>query len=503
MSQETPTHPPEPAQIQNQIEEFRQLLLRVLQPGFSILQSDIDEIEAKLEDLRKLTANLPAELNSTRKTVQELEAIVNNPHEIAQRMKPVLGPVMFDGTHAEPDTYAGAVAHVVGPAIRIQTRQNYQDIVSALYPVIGGTISKAIAETFEDFRRTIDARLKRDFNLRARVRRFVYRIQGISTTELALRDVLPYKIKNVFLIHRDSGLLLEHLSAAEDVPDLDLISAMLEAIRNFAHDTFKPGGGEGELEEIQYGAYRILLEPGLHAYLAVVLTGSEPLPYSGLMKAVANHINFQHEKALRDFDGKMDDLPDFKSELSGLLNPPLDIPDEMAEEKGLTRGQKTAFTISLLSAMLVFFLAVFYCYYTIRLWPVVFPGPSATPTQTSIFTSTATITVTATPTRLPTFTPTLTQTPLPSATIPYVVSVTVGNVWVRTEPSASAPRTRYIIESKTPVRIYAVEGNWARITWQDKMGAFEGWIPLDWLAVSGEIPPGMVTPTLTKTPYRR
>lgn len=496
MAKETPPLSPASQQIQTQLEEFRQLLLRVLQPGFSVLQSDIDEIKDRLEHLKKLTADL----DSTQRIVRELENKLNDPAEEANRMKPVLGSVMYDGASTEPDAYAGAVAHVVGSAIRIQTKHNYQDIVSALYPVIGGTITKAIAETFEDFRRTIDARLKRDFNLQARVRQFVYRIQGVSQTELAMRDLLPYQIKNVFLIHRDSGLLLEHLASSEDVPDLDLISAMLEAIRNFARDTFKRGGTEEELEEIQYGAYRILLEPGLHAYVAVVLTGSEPLPYSGLMKAIAHKINFDHENVLRRFDGNMDQLPDFKKALAPLLNPPADIPDEMSAEKGLTRGQKTAFTISLLGAMAVFFMAIFYCYYTIRLWPVVFPGPSPTPTQTS---PAPTASPSPTATLPPTLTPTTTFTPLPSPTIPYVESVTVGNVWVRTLPDAAAPRTRYIIESKTPVRIYALYGNWARITWQDKMGAFEGWIPLDWLAISGDIPSMMVTPTVTKTPYKR
>lgn len=503
MAKVTPPLTPAPAPVENQIEDLRQLLLRVLQPGFAVLQSDIDEINAKLEELKRITSADKQSLKELAEKANDIEHTIDNPDEIARRVKPVLGSVMYAGTSDDPDPYAGAVARVVGPAIRLQTKQNYQDIVSALYPVIGGTITKAITETFEDFRKSIDARMKRDLNIQARVRHFLYSIRGVSESELALRDVLPYKIKNVFLVHRNSGLLLEHLSTTDEEPDLDLISAMLEAIRSFARDTFQRGEGEGELEQIQYGEYKILLEPGLHAYAAVVLTGSEPLPYRRLMRSKVNQINLQHEEALREFDGRMDRLPNFKDNLSALLNPPADISEELGAEKELTRGQKTAIGVSLIGAVVVFILAIFYCYYTIRLWPVAFPGPSPTPTNTAIFTATSTATSTSTAIPTLTSTPTLTYTPQPSPTIPYVDSVTVGNVWVRTLPDAAAPRTRYIIESKTPVRIYAVQGNWAKITWQDKMGAFEGWIPLEWLAISGEISPGMITPTLTKTPYAR
>jgi hypothetical protein len=76
------------------------------------------------------------------------------------------------------------------------------------------------------------------------------------------------------LIHRETGLLLRHVtSEPEALPDSDLVSGMLTAIRDFVGDAV---GGDPEsdvdLDAIQYGAEAILggrdgLALGLHHWV--------------------------------------------------------------------------------------------------------------------------------------------------------------------------------------------------------------------------------------------
>ena len=54
----------------------------------------------------------------------------------------------------------------------------------------------------------------------------------------------------------------------ERLPDRDLVSGMLTAIRDFASDAFGRAS-EGQLDTIEYGG-AILIEAAQHIYLAVV-----------------------------------------------------------------------------------------------------------------------------------------------------------------------------------------------------------------------------------------
>ena len=90
---------------------------------------------------------------------------------------------------------------------------------------------------------------------------------------MALREALPFTVTDILLIHRETGLLLRHVTGEpEALPDSDLVSGMLTAIRDFSQDAL--GGEEQEeLEEIQYGEQRILIESTLDALVAMDTTG--------------------------------------------------------------------------------------------------------------------------------------------------------------------------------------------------------------------------------------
>ena len=76
---------------------------------------------------------------------------------------------------------------------------------------------------------------------------------GKSFAEVVLLNTLVYRVEQILLIDRRSGLLVQHVTsdprAAEDA---DMISGMLTAIRDFAHDSFRVSEDEG-LEALRVG----------------------------------------------------------------------------------------------------------------------------------------------------------------------------------------------------------------------------------------------------------
>jgi hypothetical protein len=138
------------------------------------------------------------------------------------------------------------IAPVLGEAIRLRIHEARDEIIEALYPVIGKVVQRAVGEAVSDLARSLDAQVKRTFNLRLAWYRLRARFCGASDAQIRLRELLPFVVTDVLLIHHETGLLLYHLTSDFSVTsDVDLFSGMLTAIRDFSQDTL--GGEEGGL----------------------------------------------------------------------------------------------------------------------------------------------------------------------------------------------------------------------------------------------------------------
>ncbi|MEZ4766809.1 MAG: hypothetical protein R2844_00065 [Caldilineales bacterium] len=177
-------------------------------------------------------------------------------------------------TLGDQDAMAAIIAPSLEEALRNAIDQNKEEMVEALYPIIGSTVVRAVTEAVQDLARTVDSRVRTSFSPAALLRRVRAQASGVSSSELALRDALPFEVAEIFLIHRGTGLLLRHVSAGgQAAPDRDLVSGMLTAIP-ICVGRIRPGE-QGQLDAIEYGGRRIL-EAARGAYLAVVVDGVEP-----------------------------------------------------------------------------------------------------------------------------------------------------------------------------------------------------------------------------------
>ena len=129
--------------------------------------------------------------------------------------------------------------------------------------------------------------------------------------------------------------------------DSDLISGMLTAIRDFVQDAF--GRGEaGQLEEIDYGDLRILIEAGKYTYIAAVVEGFEPLGYRGQVRDVLYRIEHNHFRHLRRYDGDATALASAQEEMRTLMVEQLRSRDAGAaarEASRLAEQRRTSHTV--------------------------------------------------------------------------------------------------------------------------------------------------------------
>ncbi len=474
------------ADLHKQVQALQQRA-RKLEDRNHTLELDIRVLERKSRlDTEGLVAHLtPVMTNVVRRTISESGA----------EMAEALGPIM-------------------GESIRVQIRDSRQEMVDALYPIIGSTVQRAVTEYTREIQRNIDQRLRSTLGARGSLRSLWARLRGVSSSELTLRDSFAFRIREIFIIQHGSGMLLAHSHpGSSDIADSDLVSAMLTAIRDFVSDSFAPGDEEAELDEIQFGQDRIIIQSGKYAYVAVVIHGIEPEGFRARLREFVSELHVRFGNALRDYDGDPALLPDFQPLLGQL------IVDLTGEDRGgaLTTRQRWTLAGLLLGLVLIISVGCFYLRFTIALLPVAFPSPTptSTPTPTRTPTATATPTRTPTPTLTPTYTPTSTYTPTPTFTptptrtptrTPTPTSTftptltptpieayTGGHVWVRDEPYQESPH-RLVLFRDTPVRVVAVYGPWAQVIWWEAGQPQSGWVPARWVFTRLPVPPDVVTP---------
>ncbi len=170
------------------------------------------------------------------------------------------------------DALATPVASALGSAVRSQSKS----IVDALFPVIGPLIRKSIAEALRGLMGDINGALEQSFTIRGLRWRIEAWRSGVPYAQVVLKHTLRYRIDHLFVIERDSGLVLRRESAP-GLPDLDAdaIAGMLTAIGQFVRDSVGRDGGDS-LEEARVGEYLLWLIEGPQASIACFIQGVPP-----------------------------------------------------------------------------------------------------------------------------------------------------------------------------------------------------------------------------------
>ena len=192
-------------------------------------------------------------------------------------------------------------------ALRISVQRDPHVLADLLFPVIGPAIRNAVASSLTGMMDALDKMLEQGLSLRSLQWRIESWRTGKPFGEIVLLRSLLYRVEQVFLIHKPTGLLLCHEAAEEAViRDAVLVSGMLTAIQDFVRDSF--GSAEGkELENMQVGDFQVWVAHGPKALLACVSRGVPPQQLGPMIQDRLERIHENFGAALEHFRG--DDAP--------------------------------------------------------------------------------------------------------------------------------------------------------------------------------------------------
>jgi OOP family OmpA-OmpF porin len=248
---------------------------------------------------------------------------LNNPRVRAREMsRSLTEAVRLRG--AQDDSLTEALAPTVVTAFHSSVKKDPRPVAEAISPLMGPAIRRAISAALNSMIQAFDQALKHSLSWRG----LKWRIEALRTgkpfAEVVLLHTLVYRVEQVFLIHKQSGVLLQHVAApAVAAQDADIVSGMLtairQAIRSFARDSF--GSAQDEhIDTLDMGDREVWFETGSQAVLAVVIRGKAPESLRGEFFAPAiEAIYYEQREALESFDGDTTPFELSRPHLEGCL----------------------------------------------------------------------------------------------------------------------------------------------------------------------------------------
>lgn len=192
------------------------------------------------------------------------------------------------------------LAHPVESALHKSVQENPQPLIDVLFPILGPMIRKAVASAMEGLTQALNQAASYSLNP---VFRFQAWRSGMPFAEYVMLQTLVYRVEQLFLIHRETSLVLAHVAAAGgEIQDPDMVASMLSAIQQFAVDSFDLKQSES-LDTFKVGDLQVHIFVGPQVALAAVVRGNLPVEEKTRLQELLESVEFRYSYQLEQFEG--------------------------------------------------------------------------------------------------------------------------------------------------------------------------------------------------------
>ena len=281
-------------------------IARNVDPYYRASFVGVPTADPRMETLRQLLVG--REISELSRVTQ----LLGVPEQLAAAVGDVLPSAV---AHAPQAQLSEAFSPVVERAVQRSIRKDPRTLTDILYPLFLPAIRKSIGEKIDQTFQSLNESLRYIFTWRGLKWRFEAWRTGTSFAEVVLKHSLIYDVEHVFLINRNSGLLIAHVAAENATSeDPQLISSMLSAIQDFVKDSFNEKEQSG-LDTIRFGELRLWSEVGPFATLVAVIRGNPPEELHEIIRDALFRIHGESSEALEQFDGDSTQLAGIKAKL--------------------------------------------------------------------------------------------------------------------------------------------------------------------------------------------
>ena len=239
-----------------------------------------------LEALQSALAQLETEVHSEDAVVQKITPLFDT--ILAQRLQddssrtiPLLAdaiaPILQLTAQKHPEALSRALQGVVSEAISKEIEKNRTKIIDALYPIIGSMITKYVTQSIKELTEKINKKIENSLSIERYKRKLKAKMTGVSETELLLQESSDAKLQALFIIHKESGLLISEAQRSEkEIDDPLMVASMASAIKDFINDWIeRQQEQKSEVQILSYGDAALYIESAGTVYL-IAFFDAEP-----------------------------------------------------------------------------------------------------------------------------------------------------------------------------------------------------------------------------------
>ncbi len=254
-------------------------------------------LDSKLDEVRRLITGYE------RKDLENLNHLIQDPEEFSNEISKLL-PVSIKKLIQKGDITLESLQPVIEDVLKESIRKNPENLSDILFPIMMPAIRKAVTDDIKRMLDTLNTVLENSFSAKKIGWRVKALFSGKSYGEIVLSHAYIYQVKQVFLIHKESGLLLAHVEGEGQTSEKgDLVSSMLSAIKDFVQDSFQ-SNDNNKLGTIELGKLNIWIEQGPKAIIAAIVEGNVPSEYRVLLQETAEAIHVNYSRELEHFEGE-------------------------------------------------------------------------------------------------------------------------------------------------------------------------------------------------------
>lgn len=195
---------------------------------------------------------------------------LDNQLNTRNRLEAKLKPILDDEREGLRNNFPRLFGPQITESIKKQIKESQDEVVEALYPIIGRMIKKYIASEIEKLSEKVDQQMELAFSWEGWKIRIKAWVSGTPQKELMLSKLIEPKIEEIFVVEQQSGLLMGSFSKGNTV-DQDMVAGMLTAIKAFVEDAFTKEAQE--LASIDYDNFKITIKNFRSFFVAVVTSG--------------------------------------------------------------------------------------------------------------------------------------------------------------------------------------------------------------------------------------
>jgi len=321
------------------LEKLKELLLSDELERLKELEERLREISVECRDpeaLREKISPLFDEILSRHLRSKDRKTI-----EILARH---LAEILRESSEIDLPSLTHALQKVLSPAIADEISANKERMIDALYPIMGGMISKYVTNAIRELVASINAKIDEGFSLRSLKRKIKAKVTGVSESELLLEEAAEPTLESIFVIQKETGLLVAEAHLPQSgIDDPTMVASMASAIKDFINDWISSQSLSSiqEVQLLSYGDATLYIEEAGSVYLIAFLDAEPGYDLRKRINRFFSSLLEEYSDFFQHFDGD-----DSRPEISEIHEKILDFLQSECDEENLPqseRNDKTSF----------------------------------------------------------------------------------------------------------------------------------------------------------------